>query len=143
MHKSQWIRRRENWLLILPLASVVLFMSLLRHKKIDIHLHDTYFIIEYSVWFIVELIFLLPVFVLHLLLKMKERLRAIRNTHFWTTVLLLAWIPIECVRFSGTFVEPSFSFCQTFFLFLIVLLLAVQLLFIIAALANILLTYRK
>lgn len=85
----KYLLRFENLLLLLPFLLLLPGNAYYKDGVIDIHLHDTYIIIQSFHLFIgIFLFFLLPYF-LHTILRWKKsRLTIVCNLHLFFTLLL-------------------------------------------------------
>jgi len=79
--------RIENYLLITPVILLIIEWILVEESVLDIHLHDTYFVIPGSSLLILILLLLVIPYFCHILLKPK--VKPIRIIHLISTIVLI------------------------------------------------------
>jgi hypothetical protein len=85
------IKTSENSLLITPVLFTLFASISAVSDAVDIHFHDTYFIIEHHIIPLVFLVVLILPFAMHKLLRRyREKARLILNVHVFVTVVYIA-----------------------------------------------------
>jgi cytochrome c oxidase subunit I len=95
---SKFFLRPENWLLIIPLILLGIKKIFFSATVIDLHFHDTYFIVSGLHISIGILIILLVPYLCHTLLRLQhKRHKAVLATHVVSTILLVLflYIPVQ------------------------------------------------
>ncbi len=82
--------RKENWLLIIPIVLIIIEKIFFVTSSLDIHLHDTYFVITNIYLGVISLVIACIPYFCHFLLRTKKTgNRKILLAHVLITVLLL------------------------------------------------------
>lgn len=86
---KKYLYRVENLLLIVPIVLFVVYQPLLGNSVLDIHLHDTYFVMDSTFLFNVGFVFLFILYFLHFILKASSKRNIlICKMHVYSTILL-------------------------------------------------------
>ena len=92
---KKFLLHSENWLLSIPILFILIEWNFYPAAAIDIHLHDTYFVVaNFYIGFLMLFIVLLP-YLCHVFLRSTNKQnKLILITHIVLTSLLLIAMPI-------------------------------------------------
>src|SRR3954463_8897114 len=84
--------RMENWLLIVPFILLLIEKFFFAYQSVDLHIHDTYFVLPlYHIGFVLFLSLLIP-YLCHCLLRTtKKRNGKVNAIHVSVTIFLLLY----------------------------------------------------
>ena len=95
-----FLYRIENLLLIVPVILFLLYQFFIGNSALDIHLHDTYFVMDTTIVLIISFVFMLVPYLFHFGLRLLGKWdKQICRTHVYATIFLFVLILLFCLLF--------------------------------------------
>jgi H+/gluconate symporter-like permease len=86
----KYLKKSDSWLVIIPFLFFVITRVWFRDKTIDIHLHDTMYVMSGWIIFLILLVLLVFYFIMHSFLRIRKwRIKTVCDIHVIGTAISL------------------------------------------------------